>query len=101
MQLSQRELIIRHSIGSAVKPPATEQHHPFGCFYKTGEGCPFYWTGYPVLVTTSKLLTTGVDADTVKFIVLDSNINSMTEFKQIIGRGTRINEEHDKLYFNI
>ena len=50
---------------------------------------------YPVLVTTSKLLTTGVDADTVKFIVLDSNINSMTEFKQIIGRGTRINEEHN------
>ena len=56
---------------------------------------------YPVLVTTSKLLTTGVDADTVKFIVLDSNINSMTEFKQIIGRGTRINEEYDKLYFTI
>lgn len=56
---------------------------------------------YPVLVTTSKLLTTGVDADTVKFIILDSNINSMTEFKQIIGRGTRINEEHDKLYFTI
>ncbi len=56
---------------------------------------------YPVLVTTSKLLTTGVDVDTCKFIVLDSNINSMTEFKQIIGRGTRINEEHDKLYFTI
>ena len=56
---------------------------------------------YPVLVTTSKLLTTGVDADTVKFIVLDSNINSMTEFKQIIGRGTRINEEYNKLYFTI
>lgn len=56
---------------------------------------------YPVLVTTSKLLTTGVDADTVKFIVLDSNISSMTEFKQIIGRGTRINEEYDKLYFTI
>lgn len=56
---------------------------------------------YPVLVTTSKLLTTGVDADTVKYIVLDSNINSMTEFKQIIGRGTRINEEHGKLYFTI
>lgn len=56
---------------------------------------------YPVLVTTSKLLTTGVDADTVKFIVLDSNIKSMTEFKQIIGRGTRINEEYDKLYFTI
>ena len=56
---------------------------------------------YPVLVTTSKLLTTGVDVDTCRFIVLDSNINSMTEFKQIIGRGTRINEEHDKLYFTI
>lgn len=56
---------------------------------------------YPVLVTTSKLLTTGVDADMVKFIVLDSNINSMTEFKQIIGRGTRINEDYNKLYFTI
>lgn len=56
---------------------------------------------YPVLVTTSKLLTTGVDVDTCRFIVLDSSINSMTEFKQIIGRGTRINEEHDKLYFTI
>ncbi|SHJ80799.1 type I restriction enzyme, R subunit [Anaerocolumna jejuensis DSM 15929] len=56
---------------------------------------------YPVLVTTSKLLTTGVDADTCQFIILDSNINSMTEFKQIIGRGTRINEEHNKLYFTI
>ena len=56
---------------------------------------------YPVLATTSKLLTTGVDADTVKVsLFLDSNINSMTEFKQIIGRGTRINEEHDKLYFH-
>ncbi len=56
---------------------------------------------YPVLVTTSKLLTTGVDADTVKYIVLDSVINSMTEFKQIIGRGTRINEDYNKLYFTI
>lgn len=56
---------------------------------------------YPVLVTTSKLLTTGVDVDTCRFIILDSNINSMTEFKQIIGRGTRINEEQDKLYFTI
>lgn len=44
---------------------------------------------YPVLVTTSKLLTTGVDADTVKFIVLDSNINSMTEFKPCILRSYR------------
>jgi len=56
---------------------------------------------YPVLVTTSKLLTTGVDAQTCKYIVLDSNINSMTEFKQIIGRGTRIREDCNKLYFTI
>jgi type I restriction enzyme R subunit len=56
---------------------------------------------YPVLVTTSKLLTTGVDAQTCKVIVLDNNIESMTEFKQIIGRGTRINEEYGKLYFTI
>ncbi len=56
---------------------------------------------YPVIATTSKLMTTGVNAQTCKLIVLDSNIGSMTEFKQIIGRGTRINEEHDKLYFVI
>lgn len=56
---------------------------------------------YPVLVTTSKLLTTGVDVRMVKFIVLDSNINSMTEFKQIIGRGTRVMEELGKMFFTI
>lgn len=56
---------------------------------------------YPVIATTSKLMTTGVDAQTCKLIVLDSNINSMTEFKQIIGRGTRINEEFGKTYFTI
>lgn len=56
---------------------------------------------YPVIATTSKLMTTGVDAQTCRLIVLDSNIQSMTEFKQIIGRGTRINEEHGKLYFTI
>lgn len=56
---------------------------------------------YPTLVTTSKLLTTGVDAQTCKLIVLDAPINSMTEFKQIIGRGTRINEDYGKFYFNI
>ena len=56
---------------------------------------------YPVIATTSKLLTTGVDAQTCKLIVLESNINSMTEFKQIIGRGTRINEEFDKAFFTI
>ena len=56
---------------------------------------------YPVIATTSKLLTTGVDVQTCKLIVLDSNIGSMTEFKQIIGRGTRINEDFGKHYFTI
>jgi len=56
---------------------------------------------YPVIATTSKLLSTGVDAKTCKLIVLDQNINSMTEFKQIIGRGTRLREDYQKLYFTI
>jgi type I restriction enzyme R subunit len=56
---------------------------------------------YPVLVTTSKLLTTGIDAQMVKVIVLDSNINSMTEFKQIIGRGSRVREDLGKMFFTI
>lgn len=56
---------------------------------------------YPVIATTSKLMTTGVDAQTCKLIVLDRRIQSMTEFKQIIGRGTRINEEYGKSYFTI
>lgn len=56
---------------------------------------------YPTIVTTSKLLTTGVDVKTCKLIVLESNINSMTEFKQIIGRGTRLDPEHGKEYFTI
>ena len=56
---------------------------------------------YPVIATTSELMTTGVDAQTCKVIVLDTNIKSMTKFKQIVGRGTRINEEYGKLYFTI
>lgn len=56
---------------------------------------------YPVIVTTSKLLTTGVDAKTCKLIVLDKTINSMSEFKQIIGRGTRVEEDFDKMFFTI
>lgn len=56
---------------------------------------------YPVIATTSELMTTGIDAQTCKVIVLDQRIRSMTKFKQIIGRGTRINEEHGKLYFSI
>jgi len=56
---------------------------------------------YPVIATTSKLMTTGIDAITCKLIVLDSNINSMTEFKQIIGRGTRVEEDYGKYFFTI
>ena len=56
---------------------------------------------YPVIATTSELLSTGVDTKTVKLIVIDKNISSMTQFKQIIGRGTRIVEKADKLSFVI
>lgn len=56
---------------------------------------------YPAIVTTSKLMTTGVDCKTTKLIVLDNNINSMTEFKQIIGRGTRIKADYGKMFFTI
>ena len=56
---------------------------------------------YPVIATTSELMTTGVDAQTCKLIVLDQNIKSMTKFKQVIGRGTRINDKYGKLWFTI
>jgi len=56
---------------------------------------------YPVIATTSRLLGTGVDAKTCKLIVIDKRIESMSEFKQIIGRGTRIDEDHEKFYFTI
>lgn len=56
---------------------------------------------FPVIATTSKMLTTGVDTKMVKLIVLEANIGSMTEFKQIIGRGTRIREAEGKVYFTI
>ena len=56
---------------------------------------------YPVIACTSRLMSTGVDAKTCKLVVLDRTINSMTEFKQIIGRGTRIDEEYGKLFFTI
>ena len=55
----------------------------------------------PVILTTSQLLTTGVDAPTCKNIVLARVIGSMTDFKQIIGRGTRVREDYGKLFFNI
>lgn len=56
---------------------------------------------YPVIATTSRLMSTGVDAQTCHLIVLDRSINSITEFKQIIGRGTRINEDYNKFFFTI
>lgn len=58
-------------------------------------------TTTPVILTTSQLLTTGVDAPTCKNIVLARVINSMTDFKQIIGRGTRVRDDYGKLYFSI
>lgn len=56
---------------------------------------------YPVLVTTSRLLSTGVDAQTCRLIVLDRTVGSMTEFKQIVGRGTRVHEDTKKYYFTL
>ena len=56
---------------------------------------------YPVLVTTSRLLSTGVDAQTCRLIVLDREVGSMTEFKQIVGRGTRVHEDTHKFYFTL
>lgn len=56
---------------------------------------------YPVIATTSELMSTGVDAKTCKLVVLDQRIQSMTKFKQVIGRGTRIDEEYGKLWFTI
>ena len=65
------------------------------------ENFVFSESRYPVIATTSELMTTGVDAKTCKLIVLDKNIRSMTTFKQIIGRGTRIEEEYGKMFFTI
>lgn len=56
---------------------------------------------YPVVVTTSRLLSTGVDAQTCRLIVLDRPVGSMTEFKQIVGRGTRVHEDTKKFYFTL
>src|SRR5205823_11556792 len=55
----------------------------------------------PTVVTTSQMLTTGVDVPTCRNVVLARVINSMTDFKQIIGRGTRVRDDYNKLYFNI
>lgn len=58
-------------------------------------------SAYPVIVTTSRLLSTGVDAQTCRLIVLDREVGSMTEFKQIVGRGTRVHEDTHKYYFTL
>lgn len=58
-------------------------------------------SSYPVIVTTSRLLSTGVDAQTCRLIVLDREVGSMTEFKQIVGRGTRVHEDSKKYYFTL
>ena len=55
----------------------------------------------PVILTTSQLLSTGLDAPTCKNVVIARLVNSMVEFKQIIGRGTRVRDDYDKLWFNI
>ena len=54
-----------------------------------------------MLVTTSRLLSTGVDVQTCRLIVLDRNVGSMTEFKQIVGRGSRVHEDTEKFYFTL
>lgn len=56
---------------------------------------------YPVIVTTSRLLSTGVDVQTCRLIVIDRAVGSMTEFKQIVGRGTRVHEDSKKFYFTL
>jgi type I restriction enzyme R subunit len=58
-------------------------------------------TSTPVILTTSQMLTTGVDAPTCRNVVLARVVGSMSEFKQIIGRGTRLREDYGKLFFNI
>src|SRR5229473_24018 len=58
-------------------------------------------TKTPTILTTSQMLTTGVDAPTCKNVVLARTVNSMTEFKQIIGRGTRVRDDYGKFWFNI
>src|SRR6202035_1737308 len=55
----------------------------------------------PTIVTTSQMLTTGVDVPTCKNVVIVRTVNSMTEFKQSIGRGTRVKDDYGKLFFNI
>lgn len=56
---------------------------------------------YPVIVTTTRLLSTGVDAQTCRLIPLDREIGSMTEFMQVVGRGTRVHEDTKKFYFTL
>jgi len=88
----------------------TRQHADYVCWVTAEEGdigrrhlgrFQELETTTPVILTTSQLLTTGVDVPTCKNIVLARMVNSMTEFKQMIGRGTRVRDDYGKLYFNI
>ena len=88
----------------------TQQHADYVCRVTSEEGdvgrghlgrFQELETTTPVILTTSQLLTTGIDAPTCKNIVLARVVNSMTEFKQMIGRGTRVRDDYNKLYFNI
>ncbi len=100
---------LRHEL-AVLNPDLMRQHPDYVCRIVSDEGDT--GRGYlskfqdvetltPVIVTTSQMLTTGVDAPTVKNIAIVRMVNSMVEFKQIIGRGTRVREDYGKLYFNI
>jgi type I restriction enzyme, R subunit len=94
-QRKRRSGSAEHANTSCASPATTKKARPSWITSSSRK------SRYPVIATTSKLMTTGVDAQTCKLIVLDQRIQSMTEFKQIIGRGTRINEDYDKYYFTI
>ena len=101
--------IMRHSL-SNLNSDLVQQYPDYVCRVTAdegdiGRGCLSKFQELdiktPVILTTSKLLTTGIDAQTCKNIVLFRIINSMTEFKQIIGRGTRVREDYGKMFFSI
>jgi type I restriction enzyme R subunit len=95
---------------SKCNPELMKQHPDYVCRIVSDEGdvgrghlgrFKEVETISPVIATTSQMLTTGVDVPTCKNVAIVRNIGSMTEFKQIIGRGTRVRDDHNKLYFNI
>lgn len=100
---------MRHAL-SKLNADLTQQYPDYACRVTAEEGTigrghlgrfQELETVSPVILTTSQLLTTGVDVPTCKNIVLARVVNSMTDFKQMIGRGTRVRDDYNKLYFNI